>query len=450
MADLYANAAATLPAPRTPGLAGAPAAALSRVPVFQKLLLGQLAILTVITVLLLSQGWMETRLGAYHLHVAIVLAAIVCLLVALVLNKVISRVDFLNRGALEISRGDLSRPVQFPPEFRIGTDEIDELAVAIENMRANLRELVAHIQRTSTQVADSAGGLMQSTEAVSGAVDDVARAISNIARGAEEQTRLVEAAEKLIADMAALVRQSASSASEAAASARETSAAVQAGGEAAAIAGDRIRKVFGQFEGASQVVFAFGDKTQEISKIVDAIALVAQQTNLLALNATIEAARAGEYGRGFGVVAEEVRKLAESAGQSAEQISRVAGEISLRSQSAVAAMKVGIDELGEGRGELERIILSLSDVSRAAKEGAQKVQVINDATAAQLRGSEEMVGSVTEIARVAKQNATATESVAAAMREQAATSSELTSSAQELTNLSLELQAVVTRFRLEP
>ena len=176
--------------------------------------------------------------------------------------------------------------------------------------------------------------------------------------------------------------------------------------------------MFARIESASHEVFKFGEKTQEISKIVDAITQVAQQTNLLALNATIEAARAGEYGRGFAVVADEVRKLAESAGQSAEAISRLARDISQQSVHVVSAMKEGIEELAQGREDITTIVRSMGNISDSARAGAEKVAQISESAREQQKGSEAMVQAITEISSVARQNAKATEAVKRVIDEQ--------------------------------
>jgi methyl-accepting chemotaxis protein len=200
---------------------------------------------------------------------------------------------------------------------------------------------------------------------------------------------------------------------------------------------------------ASEQVFAFGERTREITQIVEVITSVAQQTNLLALNATIEAARAGEYGRGFAVVAEEVRKLAESAGRSAEQISAVAADVSSRASGVVQAMRASVAELGEGREDLNAIMRSLDGIAGVAATGAEKVRVISEAARDQLQGSADMVRAMDDISDVATGNATATEQVRKVIVEQTASVSQMASAAQELLNLSLELQSVVSRFRLD-
>jgi methyl-accepting chemotaxis protein len=189
--------------------------------------------------------------------------------------------------------------------------------------------------------------------------------------------------------------------------------------------------------------------SEAISDVVRLITTISQQSKILALNAYVEAARAGEVGRGFAVVADEVRKLAESAGRSAEQISRLAHDISQRSQHAVAAMREGIDELGQGREDLARIILSLDEIVHATQTGNERVQAISVSAKEQLQSSAEMVQAFSDIRGVASGNARSTEEILRAVREQAATTASMAQASQELTNISLELQSVVSRFKLE-
>jgi methyl-accepting chemotaxis protein len=374
--------------------------------------------------------------------------AAVTFVVVILLSTItrVTKVRQLSRSALEISRGDLSKPV----DTRAGPapDEVDELSTAISHMQENLRELVGHIQRTAQSVSDSASDLQQSAEGVNASTAEVGGSMKKIAVGAESTSRLVAQASQVITQMASSIQHTAVSAEDAARAAGETSSAAEESSRAARLAGEKVNKVFTRIESSSHEVFAFGEKTQEISKIVDVITQVAQQTNLLALNATIEAARAGEYGRGFAVVADEVRKLAESAGRSAEQISRLARDISGQSTAVVSAMKEGIAELTEGREDLNTIVKSLTGITDTARKGADKVHLISQSAREQLEGSEEMVKAIQQISSVARQNANSTESVQSTITEQESAVSRMTSAAQELANLSVELHHVVSRFRL--
>ena len=379
-------------------------------------------------------------------------AIILCLTLALGLVLTIwvarvSRVSRLKASAVEISRGDLSKSV-ISEEQKSFHDEIDDLTEAIRTMQENLRDLVSRIQRTAQSVSDSASELQNSAEEVNASTDEVATSMEKIAEGAGQQSDLVERTSKVIGEIATSIERTARSAEEAARASAETSSSAAAGGEAARLAGEKVKKVFARIEAASEQVFAFGERTKEISKIVEAITQVANQTNLLALNATIEAARAGEYGRGFAVVAEEVRKLAESAGRSAEQISSLATDISGRAGKVVETIKESVSELGEGREDLNAIIRSLADIAKIAATGADKVGVISQAARDQLKGSADMVQAMDHISDVASSNAGSTEQVRKVMGEQTVAVSQMASAAQELTNLSVELQTVVSRFRL--
>jgi methyl-accepting chemotaxis protein len=418
-----------------------------RIPLFTKVLVGYLVLAILLLLLPRAAGRVDLP-PSWRLIFELSLSVALALTFAWATSRVLSGVRSLNRSALEISRGDLSKPVVEARGLRLGEDEIDELAQSISIMQENLRELVSHIQRTARSVSDAASDMLHWSEDVNGSTEEVARSAGRIASGASDQRRSVEQTSEVIAAIARAIEQSSQSANEAVQAATDTAGTAQASGAAVREAAEKVKTVFARIEAASEQVFAFGEKTHEISKIVDAITAVAQQTNLLALNATIEAARAGDAGRGFAVVAEEVRKLAERAGGSAEQISRLSSEIAGRTTAVVTAMSEGIEELARGREQLNSILLGLEAISRTARAGAQKVDLITASAKDQQRRSEDMVQSIEHISQVAHQNAAATEAVSAAIREQTASISHMTSSAQELTNLSLELQSVVSRFRL--
>lgn len=361
----------------------------------------------------------------------------------------IRRVDQLSRSAIEISHGDLSQPPPFELSTdRFGHDEIDDLALAITHMQENLRELVGHVQRTALSVSKSADDLQQSAEDVGTATDEVALSMRQINQGAGDQNHLVSHASGVIRDMANSIQRASASASEAARAAVDTSEVAKLSGGTASLAGEKIKKVFARIEEASQVVFALDEKIQEISEIVDAITHVAQQTNLLALNATIEAARAGESGRGFSVVAEEVRKLADSSGYSTEQISRLSREIASQAQAVVTAMKDGTDELGGGREDINAIVGALATIADSAREAEGRITSISDLTREQIDGSAQMVQAIEDISKVARANVSSTATVHAVIEEQTQAVARLNGAAQELTNLSIELQVLIQRFKL--
>jgi len=355
----------------------------------------------------------------------------------------------LSLFASRVSRGDLSQYARFAQQTRVA-DEVNDLATSINYMLENLRELVAHIQRTARAVAESANELSKSAEGVNAATEEVTNSMDQIAKGAEQQTGLVDKTGKVISQIASGIERTAKAAEDAAIGSNETARVAQFGREVGENAVEKVRQVFEKIEDTGARVVRFGGKSKEIGAIVEVITRLAQQTNLLALNATIEAARAGDYGRGFAVVADEIRKLAENSSQSAEQITALIQENMLEASSAAIAMRESTEELAAGREDMSSIIRSLEEITITAGKSADMVSQITRIAREQLLGAQEMVKAVDNISGVAQSNAASTDQVSSAIDKQSQATQAMASSALELTNLSHELEAVVTRFQLNP
>ena len=416
--------------------------------IFVKILGGYIGLIVIALVLYRLVPEVATGTAERFTYFAIGLVLVAGAVSALYASHLTRNFSSLLESTAAIREGDLTRPVKFerPSTY---PDEVDYIADSINNMLENLRELVSHLQKTASNVAESATTLSSASEDVNSRAGEIAASVARISRGAELQSELLIKANALINDLAEGIGRSAKDAEAAARAGAETHTAARTGTEVAHLAVEKLHGVFERVEAASERVFAFGEKTQAIGKIVEVITKISQQTNLLALNANIEAARAGEYGRGFAVVGEEVRKLAESSGRSAEQITILVSDIANDSANAVSGMREGIHELAESREDLASIIKSLEGIVQSALRGAERSEQIARSARDQLTGSQEMVQAINNISDVAKENVRSTEEVSRATAAQLQSMEQMTASALELSNLSLELEKVVSRFRPE-
>jgi methyl-accepting chemotaxis protein len=346
-----------------------------------------------------------------------------------------------------IRTGDL-RDARLPSASSF-PDETDEIARSVHEMLASLREVVEQVQHIAGRVSAAASDLSRTTRQTQASNEETSATVEGVAKGVASQQELLEGAMRLIRDIAQAIELNASRAREAFGFSAEASQKAHSGVDVSRLALEKMKTVFQRVEQAGGLVFQLESKTRHVHQITEMIHSVAQRTNLLSLNASIEAARAGEAGRGFSVVADEIRKLAESSGRSAEEISKLMHEIQAETAQVADEMRQSSVVIGEGRDDVNTIAHSLEQIQSAVQEAASRAEEIFQEADAQARDAERMVGAMDEIARVAVANGTAIRDVSDAAQVQLGAMVETASSAQALTELAEEMRGVLRRFRTD-
>jgi len=373
--------------------------------------------------------------------IAIIGILILLVLVYIIIDRLLKPLKKVVNVANQVANGEL-----IDVDLETSKDEIGKLSESIRTMVANLQHIILNIRNTSNHVSSAANQLTVHAGETYNSSTNIALDMNQITQNAEASMTMTEETAAAMEETATGIQQIADSANVAAESSISASQASERGNEV-------VQQVIAQMELINDSVEQIGTtinglhvNTKKISEIVSLITAIADQTNLLALNAAIEAARAGEHGKGFAVVADEVRKLAEQSHQSAEQISTLITGIQQDTAKSVQTMTKASADVQEGLQLSEDTKKKFISIVGSLREIAPKMEDISASAQEMSAVVEEVSATAIELSDHAKLNAAASEEVAASTEQTLSSMQEIASSAKTLLDMADELQGYVDRF----
>lgn len=343
-----------------------------------------------------------------------------------------------------IAEGDLSQE----PMQTTARDETGKLVQAANQMNDNMARLLTQIKTMSTNVSGQSQNLTHSANEVKAGSQQVAVTMEELASGAESQATSASSIASLMSDFTENVSEAHTKGEDVRSASTHILSITNEGRELMDNSVHQMEKIDAIVKNAAVKVEGLDKQSQEISKLVSVINDIANQTNLLALNAAIEAARAGEQGRGFAVVADEVRKLAEQVSASITDITGIVEGIQNESSSVTASLQAGYKEVEIGTTQIQTTGETFNTINTAIQEMAENLQSVTQNLAAISSSSQEINASIEEIASVSEESAAGVEQTAASVQQTSSSMEEVSANSENLNDLAHQLNAEVDKFKL--
>jgi methyl-accepting chemotaxis protein len=416
---------------------------MARTSIKNKLILSFLALLLIVMVVV---GVVNRITNDFYLAQAIstALALISGVIFGGLFSKsIVKRLSSLSTVAKEISQGDLSKEVAL-----LSKDEVRDLEEIFALMVNHLRNMLSDLKSVSQEVQKTNENLAELTKEVLVSSEKINQSATAIAKGSEEQTLIVQKTSLKVDDglkeMDEMLKQSADTVSKINESRHKT----ETGEFNARETLNYLEEVLTQMSEYTQPIYRLSKRVEKIQVVIKVMNEIAQKTDLLSLNASIEATRAGEMGRGFALVANEIRDMAENSKQSSQEIEAIVEGILEDNKAVIEALSRSQEGINKGREIIHGIVATFGEMLSGVKDISLQVQKNEEVTGKQVQGMRKLLSYFQDLSRLAQENFVSTQKTAVATQSQKEDVEKIANAMNSLCVLSEMMIETQNHFRL--
>lgn len=360
-----------------------------------------------------------------------------------ILRSITKPLKMMTAAASEMSAGDLCTTVDINKK-----DEIGMLGKSFQSMGNMLASIIRQIHEKSTVISSSAEELSATIIENNKSTENIATSMTVVKDGLENQTNKIEQSFQALTTVSNDIHEISNYTNEVTKQAEDAEKTVDVGQKIVVSTQQQMKIIEGTINELSSDIETVNNYAKEIDEIVNVITSISEQTNLLALNAAIEAARAGEHGKGFAVVADEVRKLAEQTNQSSIQVKDIISSLQMESTNTVQSMNMGKEEFEKGLEMFAQTETNFMEIKTFIEQITDQLQIVQERAQKISQNSEQVVSDMTIVSNISSQSRDEIDQIAAATEEQICSMEEISATVESLEQIVDDLLKEVETFKL--